>query len=263
MAVDAFEPTLRMLTDGPRAAVLVVDIQPFGVRATLAECLAGASRGHRVYRIDPVSDLTAAGRPITLPEAAEIYAASAERSGRRPAIVASYCTAAGLAMHIAERMNATPVLVDPAWVDDGEVFRAIDAARAGFGLPPGSRTPDIRSVPSAVAPILAELESKLIADGIEAEERDELLPMLEQRLTAWFGFLYATRAADIPDPGRALIIASEGGGRGPAPGWTGVRSCYLPGEPETLLMQHRLAEMILDGGVLDRVPSAGETPARS
>jgi hypothetical protein len=246
-AVDTFEATISTLIEGPRTPVLVVDFRLFGVDATLAGLLASGPRGHGIYRVDPVTDLAATGRMVGLDEVAERYAEQAERSGLMPGIVVAYCSAASLAMRIAARLGGVrTVLVDPTWVDDGEVRTAVSSVRTALGLPHGAALADVSSVPSIMSALSADLVRKLIADGLDDEERELVLPMLEQQLAAWFGFLVATRSATIPDPRQVQVIASSGSGRGAAPAWTDVQPIYLPGEPEALLGQDRLGRMIIE-----------------
>ncbi|MGH3376853.1 MAG: hypothetical protein ACRDP6_19160, partial [Actinoallomurus sp.] len=110
METDSQGPlTVDRLAEGPGTPILVVDFVQFSATRPLSEELGEHSRGHPVYRIDPVTDLTGEEGYRPLDALVDGYAAACAGHGLPGGrlLVVGYCSAAPLALRLAARFAST------------------------------------------------------------------------------------------------------------------------------------------------------------
>lgn len=188
-------------------AVVVVDFRALSGLKSLAAELARVDDGLAVSRVDPVHDLAGAYAYRDLDDLADGYAA---RFASRPTdCVAGYCSAAGLAERIADRLGTPVVAVKPTTptvdraLDDFAGFLAklngpampLDPALTGRGL----HTELNRRLADA-------LDAWARADDMDADEVEMLRDELLARCDGWLGFLLAAAAAGATPVGRRIVV---------------------------------------------------------
>ena len=193
--------TVERLADGPGPQVIVIDFAQFSEENTLADTLAAHSYGHRLYLADPVAAASPEGRLGAL---ADAYAEEFDRLGLRPALLIGNCSAAVLALLVAERLREAGrppavALVEPTRVT-GEHLRAeLDRVRSGLGA--GGPLPAELTEEAVLATLESDLVAKLRADGLPEEDVELCVGMLVERYRSWFGFLFAALGTPLPTPG--------------------------------------------------------------
>jgi hypothetical protein len=191
--------TVERLADGPGPQIVVIDFAQFSDEKTLADTLAADPGGHRLYLADPVT-ATSGSRLATL---ADAYAEELDRQGIRPAKLVGNCSAAALALLVAERLYTAGqqpevVLVEPTWITDDHLRADITRVRQGLGAD-GPVPPELTRE-AVLATLEADLVAKLRADGLPEEDVELCLGMLLERYVSWFGFLFETRHTPVPTP---------------------------------------------------------------
>ncbi|HEX4729586.1 MAG TPA: hypothetical protein VH298_17380 [Jatrophihabitans sp.] len=195
--VSSFAP--ERLSSGTAGSVLVVDFQPYSSGKRLGELIATGTPDRAVQQIEPARDL--AGRPdyLGLDELADEYASSylaAGDPGRT--VLVGYCSAAVLAVRLAERLpGSRVVLLRPTWPDTAMVAETLSDVRTELGAA-GEPAPELVG---AGPDVLARLSDTLHHDlqalanlhSLDPTSRP-LLELLE-RYRGWFGYLLAARAA--------------------------------------------------------------------
>ncbi|MFC9253521.1 hypothetical protein [Amycolatopsis thailandensis] len=206
--------SIEQVAGGARANVLSVSFTGVELGRDLDSLLAKETRGFALHRIDPLGDLTAASGYVSLPAMARGYAEQA--AGLAPIAVIGYCTAATLALALAEELAAAGdraplvVLLDPLRPTPASVARSFEDRRRAFGrTEPPVADVDCQGDPgtalSAMASQLALDATAFAADNeMDAEDADAITTELVARYRAWLGFLLAT--AHHAPAGDALAV---------------------------------------------------------
>ena len=245
---DTATDPISVVVDGPNPD-LVVDFALFSDHVTLASALSAAHPDRPLCRVDAVAAVGNAG--FELERAAALCVDQMTRSGLEPETILGYCSAAGLALHIAaelaRRGRAKPpvLLVEPSW-STPELIR-LEADELLGGESGAYRGPD--DVDSIVAALSGRIERQLAADGLDDEEIEICLEVMTQRHREWFGFLAAAAEADVPpDVLPAGMVLAQGGSRASHARWLGapIRVQRLPGTEGSLLDQPETAAAIED-----------------
>lgn len=256
------EPICRQLTAGDGAAILVADFQPVNRAARLSQLLSDKTVGQRIYQVDPLGVLSGDRIYASLPELADESAAmfcslEAPEVTNQRVFVVSYCSAAGLCMHIASRLagarEVTAILVQPTWPGTPEnIADAFAEFQAKFGA--GSRPcPDLDGDPwSCVAGIeqllregLAELAARLGVGAATPAFSDLLVSY-----RVWLSFLLACRndqPAQAPsDAVTAVVLTDEPGFVLPGTGPGRCRIIAPPPLERPDAVTPELAKLVLD-----------------
>lgn len=190
--------SLEQLADEGGDPVLLVDFVQFTSTQQLADELSGYARGHRVLRIDPVTDLAREAGHRSLEALADGYAQLCRQHGLpggRLAVV-GYCSAAPLALELVDRLApqaaVSTVLVQPLWPDGATVAAGFRSFRAELGAAPGP-------VPEPADPELAlQQMTVVLRDDLRAMARahgldpaSAVLGDMLARYRGWLGFLLA------------------------------------------------------------------------
>ncbi|TWG11451.1 hypothetical protein FHX34_106181 [Actinoplanes teichomyceticus] len=249
---------MEQVASGSGGRLLVVDFRRPDARPTLTAALL-PHLDLTVCRADPVSDLTASGRPADLEELASAYANRLTAPAQRPDVVAGYCNAGTLALRVArllsDRDREVPcVLVDPSWPTGASIRAEFAAIRASLGVTrPG---PAAEAGEPTVEAMTRQLRRDLLAmfagDGDEPDEAEIAAAALLPRYRAWLGFLIASSApppAPAVDP---LVICGReavGPGAWPADRWRPTvldlpgADLLQPGSPAPELVARRIAAL--------------------
>lgn len=251
--VRSFLP--ERLSSGTAGSVLVVDFQPYSSGKRLGELIAAGAPERAVQQIEPARDLAARRDYRSLDELADEYASSYQPADA-PVLV-GYCSAAILAIRLADRLPGSRVLlVRPTWPDTAMVAETLADVRAELGAA-GEPAPELTG---ATADVLARLSDTLHRDlktlatmhGLDPAGRP-LLELLE-RYQGWFGYLLSARAAvdDLRDradrPSTDLLALADSAEQATVPGLAAGsyrrRLVHLPGgAPE--LATAELARLLL------------------
>ncbi|MGC5009262.1 hypothetical protein ACLQ2R_00710 [Streptosporangium sp. DT93] len=218
---------LEQIAEGGLPPIILVDFAVFSVTDTMTDLMSGVpGPGRSVYRIDAVQDLEAYG-DTTIARLADVYAREVGELPVRPAGVLGYCSAATLALELADRLGEggdAPhvVLVEPTWLTPGMIGQELGALRATLGA--AAEPPAGLSLTTALDTLTGDLERKLAGEDMSEAEREMCVTMMTRRYRAWFGFLFATAATPAPTPVTPVsLVVGAGSDRGPAPGWTADR----------------------------------------
>jgi hypothetical protein len=205
------------LIDAPRPA-LAVDFKEFSNKTTLSEALTGVRAGAGLLRVDAVTAVGRTGTGIAATAAAcarELLAAD-----RVPEVILGYCSAAGLALSVAESLlglGAGPVpivLVEPTWPTD-KLIRLDAAALGGEGGYQGAVERD-----GILAALAGPLALRMREDGLDEDEIELCVALLMERYRAWFDFLFAARDAVVPAGSvPARVVLADDGERFAHPDW--------------------------------------------
>ncbi|GAA0443969.1 hypothetical protein Acor_27300 [Acrocarpospora corrugata] len=214
---------LEKIVEGDLPPVIVVDFAMFSVADTMTGLMGVPGSGRAVYRVDAVQDLEIHGA-LSIAELAALYAGEIGKLASPPAAVLGYCSAATLALALADRLGERPevILVEPTWLTTDMIGQELANLRAGLGTsgePPAEISPA-----SVLGTLTGDLTGKLAAEGMSEAEVETCVSMLTLRYDAWFGFLFATEKAAVPMPVTPVSLVVGGDSdRGPAPGWTAAQ----------------------------------------
>src|SRR5262249_33638712 len=142
-------------------------------------------------------------------------------SDDRPVVIVGYCSAAALALRIAETLAITRdtslVLVSPTLPDFDMVVTEFGRFRASLGAADDRidkiDTADPRTILYDMVEILdQDVKSMAVAKGIDLSS--DILPALLRRYQAWLGFLLASRGPVVKPtpynfPIRFILAADE------------------------------------------------------
>jgi hypothetical protein len=194
----------RQLTAGNGAAVLVADFQPFSGAPRLSRLLSHEAVDERVYQVDPLGALTGDRRYASLPELADESAAtfcsleSPEVTSSRVFVV-SYCSAAGLSMHVARRLAGTravtAILVQPSWPGTDHIEERFAEFQAKLG-PDRRPCPDLEGDPRRGVARLEQLMREGLRELAARFGLSPATPAFSELLIsyrAWLAFLLACR----------------------------------------------------------------------
>lgn len=206
---------------GPDPGLVSVSFTGTEAGQDLDRLLTADTRGRAAYRLDPLGDMTALGRPVTLAELARGYADALGALDPPPAALVGHCSAALLTQAIAAGLGPHPprfLLLDPAVPTAESVVETFAELRGGLGRPPlgtdGARSL-VRSCAEDPGAALERMAAVLAADAdafcVEnglgddgAAVTGELVP----RYTAWLALLLATlhhRPGPAPAPAYCLL----------------------------------------------------------
>jgi hypothetical protein len=192
---------LRRLAAGPAGPILVADFQAFSSAPRLSHLVSGRAVGRPVYQIDPLGALSQDRPYISIPDLAAEAAAAFARSqpADGPACVIGYCSAAGMAVHIATRLArsraAAALLLRPSWPDtEGieEQFEVLAANLGASGLP----CPDLDAEPDRCVRRMAELLQTKLQTLVASQGLDGSVDTFGELLLtyrSWLAFLLACR----------------------------------------------------------------------
>lgn len=199
---------MEPVADGNGAAIIVVDFLQFTPGGRPSTVLAARNDGHAVYRVDPVSELTGVAGFHDPPELADGYSRAFPMSPGTPVTLIGYCSAAALALRIAEKLRhrsfpAAIVLIQPSFPPAD--ISAGDFRQSGRNLGASPQTiPLDQAAPEAALSLVSEV---LAADLAVAAARQSpgglpdaaIYQQLIDRQRAWISFLLATcRDRDRP-----------------------------------------------------------------
>ncbi len=194
-------PTLKpeRLSAGASGSVLVIDFQPLSTGPRLGQLLADAGLDLTVHQLDPARELSGDGY-LSLDELAEGYADAFLRADPAPVTtVLGYCSAAALALRIADRLATgravSTMLLRPTWPDANLIGSLLAGVRAELGsatLP----APDVGGDPrAALGGLERQLHAELraLADAHSLDPASRPLVELLERYRGWFGYLLAAQ----------------------------------------------------------------------
>jgi len=228
---------------------LVVDFKEFSAKTTLFAALSAAYPDRSLHRIDAVAAVSSFG--TVLGDVAARCVDQLMEEDCAPVVIFGYCSAAGLALHIAAGLEGRGlrrppvILVEPSWLTPDLVRRDVDALA---GADPGTYQGPLE-LGSIIPELRGPLERKLRDEGVEAADIELCVDIMAERLRAWFTFLATAEAADVPaDVVPVGVILADDGVRFPHPTWpqASVRIEYLAGRSGELLGQPGTTEA-LDG----------------
>ena len=173
-------------------------------------------------------------------------------------MLVGYCSAAVLAVRIAERLaGGRVVLARPSWPDTAMVAETLADVRAELGAA-GEPPPELTGAASAVLDQVSDtlhrdLQALANLHGLDPTGRP-LLELLE-RYQGWFGYLLAARAAvdglreQARRPPTELLVLAESAEQAAVPGLTAGsyqrRLVNLPGDAAPDLATGELARLLL------------------
>ncbi|MET8079259.1 hypothetical protein [Streptomyces sp. NPDC005303] len=221
---------LERLAEGSGTPVLVVDFLQFTAARSLGSVLAVPGGGRPVFRADPVGDLTGTRDCADLAELADEYAklcVGLTAFAGRPPLVVGYCSAAALALRVAERLGGPYgppchcVLVQPTWPTERKAWDDVESFRAQWtdgeppapcGPRPGGREPE-----AVLSHMMSVLETETAAAatrrGLGRPEGQALVRDLLDRYRAWLGFQLAVahdvRTGPAPVTAPRLVGGSD------------------------------------------------------
>lgn len=212
--------TVERLAAGERDPLVVVDFLQLGSSQPLAEVLGAHNQGHPVYRIDPVTDLAAAGGTYrSLGSLADGYARACADEGLAglPMAVVGFCSAAALSLLIAGLLAAqapvSSILVQPTWPDARSIGADFASFRTDLGAggdrsaeqATGSDAPqDAEASPRAALERMCDVlrrDLRALAKATGLDAAGPGLADLLARYQAWLGFALSSQdAAGRPWP---------------------------------------------------------------
>lgn len=199
---------------GDGLTIVAIDFRRSDTTETIVEAVANRTAG-RLYRIDPVTDLTSAGTPPTIDELARAYVDRLENI--TPDVIIGTCSGAPLTTMIAstleERTSTTirTILLRPAWVDDQRVLDEFDGLCRSLGTDSSERTlftidDSGDRLTAMVDTLSAELQKRLTTEGIPKEDFQVIEDSLLPRYRAWLAFLIAATTARLTAPAQLTIF---------------------------------------------------------
>jgi pimeloyl-ACP methyl ester carboxylesterase len=214
---------LHVLTPGHQSeeVIVTVDFALFSTVDTLGSVMAKDNRGHKIVRLDAVSDLARHPGYRSLTQLAHDYAESLADLGAHVALIAGHCSGAALATHLAAEIATdscrppTVALVAPTWPTLAGVSAEFAQLRRGLGAPNESgllATPS--DEPGAIlrrADAVLRRDTNLMCDFQELDhvEREVFLEQVVGRYMAWLSFLLASANSGPVWPGGALQVLSS------------------------------------------------------
>ncbi|MYT09022.1 MULTISPECIES: hypothetical protein [Streptomyces] len=260
------ERAWERLADGSGTPVLVVDFLQFTAARSLGSVLAAQGGGRPVFRADPVGLLTRSRNCVGITELADEYAklcAGLTAFTGRPPLVVGYCSAAALALRVAERLGGPCgppchcVLVQPTWPTGRKAWEEFESFRAQWadGEPPApwGPCPDGEEPEAALGHMMAVLETETAAAatrrGLGTPEGQDLLHDLLDRYRAWLGFqltvAHDVRAGPAPAIAPRLVGGNDDRLGLPWPDSRPPRTVYLPVAGQDLLEAAELPAAVL------------------
>jgi len=215
------EVTVDLVATGPGGQLLVVDFRRPDALPTLTSALL-PHLDLTVCRVDPVTDLTAAGPTADPAELAAAYADRLADLARPPDVVAGLCNAGTLALQVAQRLadqgrEVPCVLVDPGWPDQASIRAEFAAIRASLGVASTDAGTDACDLTAKA--MTSQVEQDLLAmfaeDDVEPDEAEIAAASLLPRYRAWLSFLVAMSARP-PAPTADLHVICGREAVGPA-----------------------------------------------
>jgi hypothetical protein len=204
--------------------VLVLDFAAARTQDRLHAAIAAAAPELPASRIDPVRTLAGSDRPIPLAQLAADLAAGWSTSPRAP-IVIGYCSAACLALRLADTLGAPAILVLPALPTP----ELVSAEFAGCMRAVGGTARPLPTVtgPRLVQWLRAELDDAADAFAVRTLNGDVRLGrQLSRHHASWLSFLLATADAATMSwsfDGRMSVVGDWAprppAWRLPAPAW--------------------------------------------
>jgi thioesterase domain-containing protein len=252
------EVTVDRVATGPGGRLLVVDFRRPDARPTLTSAVL-PHLDLSVCRVDPVTDLTAAGPTADPAELAAAYADRLAAPAQRPDVVAGYCNAGTLALRVARLLAGQDrevpcVLVDPSWPDRASIRAEFAAIRASLGVARTDAGTDAcdPTDEAMTSQIQRDLLAMFAEDDVEPDEAEIAAAALLPRYRAWLGFLVATSARP-PAPAADLHVICGREAVNPA-GWLPDRwrptvldlpgaDLLRPGSPAPELIARRITAL--------------------
>jgi hypothetical protein len=246
------------LSSGTVGSVLVVDFQPYSTGKRLGELIAAGAPDRTVQQIEPARDLAARHDYLGLDELADEYASSCRVAGDpADAVLVGYCSAAVLAVRLAERLASSRViLLRPTWPDTAMIADTLADVRAEIGAA-GEPAPElVGAAPDVLGRLSDTLHRELqaLANLHSLDPTSRLVLELLERYQGWFGYLLAARAAVDELRGRAdrspvdLLTLADSAEQAAVPGLTTGsyrrRLVHLPDAPAELATAE-LARLLL------------------
>lgn len=216
------KPLCSRLSSGDRAAVLVADFQPLNAAPRLSQLISDVAVGHSVHRVDPRGALSGDRLYATLPELADetaaLFRADESSAAADRWVVVGHCSAAALALGIAERLGrereVTAILVQPSWPGTDHVTERFAEFQGKLGV--GSRPcPDLDGDPWSCVAEMEQLMNEGLA-GVATRLGLEKVPLAFSELLVsyrtWLAFLLACRndqPVKVPSDAVAISVLTE------------------------------------------------------
>lgn len=240
---------LERIVDGDLEPVILVDFAQFTDAGTVANLLGTADAGRGVYRADAVQDFEAAGGTMSLAQLADGYAREAAELPGKPVAVVGYCSAATLAMELANRLPDTAViLVEPSWLTPDLIGAEAQGLRATLGAQhAGTAFAEPVTLSAVLDTLHADLVRKFTAEGLSDDELDMCVSMMVERYRAWFGFLFTSAETPLSRLDRPVtIVMSQDGNHGVWPSWP-------PGSADAIRLPMTRAELLDSPAVREQI----------
>ncbi|MFF9011040.1 hypothetical protein ACF087_35350 [Streptomyces goshikiensis] len=249
---------MSTLSSGVGAPVVVVDFTKFTGEQTVSELLCSLVEDRSLLRVDPVADLSVTTAWLSLQELARAYADLLCELEEPPALLVGYCSAASLALAIAEELAAAgrtvPVqLIAPGFPDRLLVHEELTEIRQSIGAPSMAENLGLDGDSDvAMDQIRAVLQRDLIAaavaNGLSTVEAEILTEELGARYGAWLA--YVLSAADAPPPfvpSDVRVVTSNDVWSAPEEGWPASAHLHIGDElrPQ-FLDSERIAQAVSD-----------------
>ena len=207
-------------TDG-MPAIVVFDFAEASTEINLSAQLAAGAPAYAIHRVDVVSDLTETPARVAFDELSTGYAKLIEQIPTTVTL-AAFCSAAALAIAVARDLGRemTTVLVQPTWIDDHELRKAVDAIYERLGAPPTNESLPIGSAEEIMPELRAHLVRLLTTQDVPDEDQELVVSALAQRYGAWMTYLLDVHDLRAPLPrGQVAVLTVAEDRRGGAPGW--------------------------------------------
>ncbi|GAA3462088.1 hypothetical protein ACFFSW_14305 [Saccharothrix longispora] len=222
-AVIGTKPLCSRLSSGDGAAVLVADFQPLTPAPRLSRLVGDVAAGHPVYQVDPRGALSGDRLYAALPELADETAAAfradeSAATGDRRVFVVGHCSAAGLALQIAERLagerEVTAILVQPTWPGTDHVTERFAEFQGKLGVG-GLASPDLDGDPLSCVAGMEQLMNEGLA-GVATRLGLTKPPLAFSELLVsyrtWLAFLLACRndgPVKVPSDAVAISVLTD------------------------------------------------------
>ncbi|MEU9147281.1 hypothetical protein [Streptomyces sp. NPDC048349] len=250
--------SLSALSSGDDAPVVVVDFSKFTGEKTVSELLGSLIEDRPVLKVDPVADLSVTTAWLSLQELARAYTELLCELEQSPALLVGYCSAAPLALAIAEELAAAdrtvPVqLIAPGFPDRLLVHEELTEIRQSIGAPSTAEDFGLDSDSGVAmdqirAVLQRDLVAAAVANGLSVVEAEILTEELGARYGAWLAYvLSAADAAPPCVPSDVRVVTSHDVWSAPAEGWPSAARIQIGDElrPQ-FLDSERVAQAVSD-----------------
>lgn len=243
---------LAILRDAVHYPTLLVDFSDFTTAPKLTELLGSHLPDHGLYRLDGVHAYATAVPPATIEKLGTMCADELVRRQLCPVVIIGYCSAATLALDIADRLRTHSeldpaiILIDPAFVTRTEIERNLRAIRESLDADLDHAPPRLESVTDVLLVLRGDLTRHFRSQKVPDEEIELCVDLMLRRYEHWFGFLFESMRTLPPAPSRVDLVLSSAASSALPPNWTsvGVESHQFDLPIADLLASPSLAERL-------------------